>query len=322
LSEDDDEPFELEVALAERDDLRAALDWCVTGDPKLGLELITALETFWNAHAPEEGLRRVGELLERADLLDSELLAPSLRVYGNTASLSGDDATARARWEESLMLFRELGADRGVAGILHRLALEPLVSGNYDYARALVDESQDVARGRFRLVEIVNLHVYAELARAAGHIEEAFDLEQRSANMAHELGWLWWESGRRDVLIRLALQLGRLDDGEHHGRLALGIEREQENRMWAVHTLSGLAQLALARGQLDRAGVLWGAAEEEAKRFSALGFPARRLDERSGALLTEERPAFRVALERGRELELWDAVAIALGELEPPQTVP
>jgi len=56
-----------------------------------------------------------------------------------------------------------------------------------------------VGRRRFLLVEIVNLHIYAELARADGRAEEAFDHEPPSAEMAHEIGWLWWESGRRDV---------------------------------------------------------------------------------------------------------------------------
>ena len=324
LSEDDDDPFELDVALAERDDLRAALDWSLANDPQHGLELMVALETFWNAHAAGEGMQRMSDLLPRAGTVDPLLRARSLRVYGNTASLSGEDATARSRWQESLEIFRELGADRGAAGILHRLALEPLVAGDYERARRLVDESQAVGGGRFRLVEVVNLHIYAELAKADGRVEEAFDLERRSAEMAREMGWLWWESGRRDVLIRLGLRLGRLDEAERQGRRALEIEREQENRLWAVHTLSGLAQVALARGALRQAGILWGAAEAEAQRLSGLGFPARRMgsQERGGALVGEDRPDFLRAAEEGRLLELWDATAIALGELDLTQTVP
>jgi predicted ATPase/class 3 adenylate cyclase len=321
LSEDDDEPFELSIALAERDDIRAALDWTVEHDPELGLELAVALETFWNAHAPHEGKRRVSGLLERADDLRPKLAAKALRVQGNTASLSGDTDTAETKWKESLAAFRELGDDRGVAGILHRLALFPLISRDYEHARRLADESQAVAGGRFRLVEIVNLHIYAELARAEGRIEDAFELESRSAEMARDMRWLWWESGRRDVLVRVALRLGRLDDAEREGHRALEIEREQENRVWAVHTLSGLAQVARARGELRRAGILWGAAEAEVRRF-ATGFPARRGEERSGELPLETRTGFLMAAAEGRQLDLWDAAAIALGELELPQTEP
>ena len=39
-------------------------------------------------------------------------------------------------------------------------------------------------------------------------------------------------------------------------------------------------------------------------------------------LLGEAALEFAAAVERGRELDLWDAVAVALGEDEPPQTVP
>jgi hypothetical protein len=38
-------------------------------------------------------------------------------------------------------------------------------------------------------------------------------------------------------------------------------------------------------------------------------------------LLEERDPAFVAACERGRELDLWDAAALALGE-DDPQTVP
>jgi len=324
LSEDDDEPFQLEMALAERDDLRAALDWCAVNDARLGLELVIALETFWNAHAPHEGLQRVAQLLEEAGPLDALLLARAHRIYGNTASLSGDDATSGARWKESLQLFRELDDDRGIAAILHRLALAPLLTGDYELARRLVDESQARSAGRFQLVEVVNLHIYAELARAEGRVDEALKLEQRSADMAREMRWLWWESGRRDVAMRLALILGRLDDAEHDGRIALAIERDQENRQWAVHTLSGFAQLALVRGDLRRAGILWGAAEAEAARYLGLGFPARGVSGpgRGGALPDETRPEFLAAVGAGEQLDVWEAVAIALGEEELPQTEP
>jgi hypothetical protein len=323
LSEDDDEPFRLEIALAERDDIRAALDWSAANDPPLGLELVVALETFWNAHAPSEGLRRVSRLLDDVGELEAPLLARAHRIYGNTASLSGDDVTGDTRWQESLQLFRALDDERAIAGILHRLALTPLTSRDYARARSLVDESQALAKGRFRLIETVNLHIYAELARSEGRVEDALMLELRSADEAHEMGWLWWESGRRDVAIRLALGLGRLDEAEQQGRTALEIEREQENRQWAVHTLWGLAQVALARGELRRAGVLCGAAEAEAHRHAGIGFPARRgASADRGPLVEENRPEFRAAVADGMRLEVWDAAAIALGELELPQTEP
>ena len=94
--------------------------------------------------------------------------------------------------------------------------------------------------------------------------------------------------------------------------LIIGIEeREQENRLWALYTLAGLAQVALARGDLERAGVLWGAAENEAKSLPR--WPDERAH-RGGPLLDESREPFVSARDSGRELDLWDAAALGLGE--------
>ena len=319
LSEDDDEPFGLEVALAERNDLRSALDWAAENDPELGLELVVALETFWNASAPHEGLHRVADLLRRTVSPRPELRARALRVYGNTASIQRDHVGADARWAESLELFRKLGDERGVAGILHRLALTPMFAGDVDRARQIVDESQSLARGRFRPVECTNYWIYAELARADGRLDEAVEYARLSATTARELQWSWWESGRLDQLSRLALLRGEVDEAEREGHAALRLEREQENRRWSAYTLASLAQVAHARGELVRAGVLWGAAEQEAERLpESEGERA----ERGGSLLDETRPDFLAAVVRGRALDLWDAVAIALGEDEVAQTDP
>ena len=79
-----------------------------------------------------------------------------------------------------------------------------------------------------------------------------------------------------------------------------------------------LARCARRRGDLQRAGILWGAAHAEFVRT-----PTRFDPSFHGAELLDERdPRFTAAFERGRELDLWTAAAIALGELELPQTVP
>ncbi|CAN5134774.1 hypothetical protein BH09ACT13_BH09ACT13_15430 [soil metagenome] len=81
--------------------------------------------------------------------------------------------------------------------------------------------------------------------------------------------------------------------------------------------ISRLAQAAFARGEIERAGVLWGAAKYEFTRT-----PTRfDFEWFGGRLVTETNPIFRAAIERGRLLTLWDAAAVALGELKSPQTL-
>jgi hypothetical protein len=81
--------------------------------------------------------------------------------------------------------------------------------------------------------------------------------------------------------------------------------------LWALYTLAGLAQVALARGDLEQAGLLWGAAEKEGERLPR--WPDERA-RRIGTLVDEDREPVVAARERGRALDLWDAAAIACGE--------
>ncbi len=68
-----------------------------------------------------------------------------------------------------------------------------------------------------------------------------------------------------------------------------------------------LARVLFARGELELAGTLWGSVKDEVVHDRAPAVSARQ-------------PAFTSACERGRTVDLWDAVAIALeGE---PQTEP
>jgi hypothetical protein len=249
-----------------------------------------------------------------------------LRVAGNT-NFNLDRDLARTQWEGSLELCRSLGNERGAAMVLHRLALFPLEQGDLDGTRRMIDESQELAAGRAPLVDAVNLWVYSRVALEEDNVEEAITLSERSLARAAAIGWGWWVSGQRTYLARVALRIGDLERAEREARAALLIARDHENPIRSAGAVSSLAQVALARRELERAGLLWGWAEAEltgmmAAEAALTGMMARDDLELYEPLLTELDPAFVTAAERGRHLDLWDAAAIALGELEPPQTEP
>jgi len=79
----------------------------------------------------------------------------------------------------------------------------------------------------------------------------------------------------------------------------------------ALYTIAGLAQVALARGDLQRAGILWGAAEAEGERLPRW---VNERGKRGSALLEQDDLAFAAARETGRRLDIWDAAGLALGE--------
>ena len=302
---------DLAAGLAEREDLRAALDWAEGKDVELGLQIAVASQQLWNASAPEEGMRRLERLLARADAIPPELRARALLAEGGAADLAGHDAEADRLTHDALALFRELDDDRGIATSEHMLGVAAWRRSDWEQMRLLTHHSLELARGRFIFIETANYWLLGQLALTEGDLDKATDLTRRSAETAHAVGWAWWESGQRHELLMLALRRGDAGEAEREGLAALRIEVGQENRLWALYTLAGLAQLAHSRGELERAGVLWGAAEKEAERLPR--WPDERA-RRGGALLEEVREPFLTGRERGRELDLWDAAALALDE--------
>jgi predicted ATPase/DNA-binding SARP family transcriptional activator len=317
LSEDDDEPFDQSIALMEREDLRAALDWAIGADVLLGVELSVALENFWSAHAPAEGVRRIGDLLGRDVAIPQRLRARALRVLAGAAHQERAFNLADPCYEESLRIFTELGDRRGIASLRTRLAYRAFGKGNAQVARRLIDDSQSDARNRFPLIDAQNTLLLAHLALADGRLDDANVLLHHGREVASDLRWAWWEANTLTVLLDVALRRGDPEEAERHGRAALAIDVEQEHAVSAVHAIAGLARAALARGDLERAGMLWGAVSDRGRGEWA-GPSARWRDE----LSEETRPGFVAAFARGRALEMWDAAAIALADGETPRTVP
>ena len=107
----------------------------------------------------------------------------------------------------------------------------------------------------------------------------------RRRDGASESAWTWWESGQRHELLMLALRAGDLDEAaarRRHQRSEM--ERAQENRLWTLYTLAGLAQLHSLQATWSEAGLLWGAAETEARVFRGgpTSVPARARRARRG----------------------------------------
>ena len=318
LSEDDDEPFDTAVMLAEREDLRAALDWSARADLLVGLELASALEAMWGPIAPAEGVQRISDLLARAKDVPPLLRARALRNLAGAAHQERDWDVADPAYEESLRLFVELDDARGAASVRTRLAYRAAADDKHDLARTLLEESQRDARGRFRLIEMQNATLLVQLALKEDRLDDAETALDRSRDLAAELHWKWTDVLLHTLSLWLAFRRGDLDDAERHGRAALAISSEEVHAVpTTISVVVALAHVALERGDLDRAGLLWGAVSVHDERL--LGrYGMRAADE----LRKESRPAFVAAYERGRKLELWEAVALTLGELEPPQTVP
>jgi hypothetical protein len=111
----------------------------------------------------------------------------------------------------------------------------------------------------------------------------------------------------------IELELGLFDGAERSAKRALRLARRLDDRRITLWNLIDLARAALAHGEFERAGLLWGAArEEEASDPVLVSDPdfaavAPVLD---GCVDL----AFVDAVEEGRSLSIEQAAALALDE--------
>jgi predicted ATPase len=185
------------------------------------------------------GLVRMGQrksaaalpLLEESRTLFKDLVnvwgeAMVLYYLGMATYFSGDRAGARGHYEESLRLFQEQGDVFGVTLLVSALEVIVLPQGDEETARSLYEQSLPLLRaskdrGRLGMI-LINV--------GDNYLHQYRDEQQ--AKMLYKQGLNLWQD------------MQRVDDG-------LGI----------VRGLAGIAEVAAAHGQAERAGRMFGAVD-------------------------------------------------------------
>jgi predicted ATPase/class 3 adenylate cyclase len=302
-----------ELVPPDQDNLRAAIDWALaSGEIELGLRLAVALEQFWVIADPFEGVRRFGALLARAQDVDPVLRARALRCLGGCTFISGDYEGAQQLMEQSLELFRAAGDEEGEAVILHRLAIGSISMGKLEPGRELLEQSLELFRkSGNRRGEAESVGTKGYLAEAEGRLEEALDFYEQSQAFAVEVGFDWWHRNMLLSAAEIELKLGRVEAGERTAHQALVAAQGLDDRRGVVVALAQLAWVAADRGDVARAGLLWGAIEAEEQRAQQGQWDLYR-DEYAQRVLAAEGPEFTRAREEGRRLSIERAVEKAL----------
>lgn len=303
------------IANTEQDNVRTALTWALaSGSFELGLRLAVAMDQFWTNHDPREGMRWFAALLEHPEVesVALDLRAHALRGYGASADIAGEAEAAGSLYEQSLALFEKLGDESNRAVLLHRLGVCAMRRGAPERARELVELSDEIhVRKGDRWGRTQTVGTLGAIARDCGDVERAFELIDQSAAMAREVSVPWWESGMLSELASLSLNVGDLDMAETRARDALALAEQLRDRAGRVFGVGLLAAVAAQRGQLERAGCLWGAIEDEDAGAPLGGW--RRHRQTCEALIRKASgPQFERARAGGRALPLDAAVALAL----------
>jgi predicted ATPase/class 3 adenylate cyclase/Tfp pilus assembly protein PilF len=133
----------------EHDNMRSALESSLLeAEPGAGLRLCGALQRFWFTRGHlSEGREWCARVLNNSDRdARTPERAKALNGAGALAFFQGDFSAARARYEESLAIRRELGDRSGIAGSLNNLGSVDQNLGDFGSARALYEESLAICR--------------------------------------------------------------------------------------------------------------------------------------------------------------------------------
>jgi non-specific serine/threonine protein kinase len=303
----------------EHDNLRAALNWCLSDDRGVGLGLHMGglLSWFWDTRGHlGEGRRWLAELVARGGHAPPAVLARALDGAGMLAMTQGDFDTAVRLVEQGLDLRRELGDELGIAGSLNNLGMVAGASGDQTRALALFEESLTLARklgdGTRIGAALNNLGI---LARQQGDLDQAVACYEESLAASREMGDSRMVARTLFNLGNVHQDAGALDRAGARYRESLLLCRDLEGRQDAARGLQGMAGIAATRGDAVRAARLAAAA---AGLRAAIGvqLPASGR-EKVEQIVATARVAladadFSAAWEAGQALSLEEAIADAL----------
>lgn len=304
---------------AERDNVRAALDWLLgRGESETALRLGTSQWRFWE----RRGYFGEGRVwLERA-LADgpgapSPLRAAGLHGAGHLAWRQRDLPRAGQLHAESLALARSLGDRAGEARSLYGLARVAASDGDFDTAQARAEESLAIHRALDSKNDVaLSLNVLGEIARYRGLYDEARAHYEESLALFRQAGDML---GIQIELHNLGYVLKRQRDLRGAAEAfaeSLDLSRDLGIRMGIASCIGGLAGVLAAQGEPTRAARLFGAAEALRE---AIAFPMEVVDR---AELDADVETIHVgsgevvhstAWQAGRALPLEQAIEEALG---------
>jgi hypothetical protein len=299
--------WEVDLIAPEIDNVRAALDWASKTATERGLVLAAYLEGFWLTREPAEGVRWLEPLLAASPDADLELRGHALRALGEALDLSGDAPRALVCCQQSLEHFIACGNEIQTANLRYHLAAAMISTDEEAAAWPILEELLDTFRElKLPRGEAQVLGYLGDRPLHDGDLQRAIDLTLESARIAREDDWPWWEAGQLGGACWLEMQRDNLEAADAHGRAAVDIDLRLGNHQRATRAAGMLAVIAAERGQVERAGRLWGAIEGEQLVRPIRGWDTR-FAEHEARVLRVAGPVFAGARAEGRLLSIAQA---------------
>jgi predicted ATPase/class 3 adenylate cyclase len=267
-----DQRLWLERLEREHDNMRAALDWATAEpEPEVAARLAFALWRFWQQRGYLNEARARFDAMAAKDWdLPPVMRARFDEAFGGIAYWQTDQTTATRRYDEALAIWRSVGDKREIANALFNRSYADviLVMGGGDVPPDTLDP------GRLMLEE--GLALYEEIGDLAGqgnilwglgsfyyftaHADVAEQWYRRSLELHRASGHRTMEAWSLHMLALSAAGQSHFEEAGEQGRHAMRHFYEAGDVSGVTLTLDDLAIVALASGDRERAGRLWGAA--------------------------------------------------------------
>jgi predicted ATPase/transcriptional regulator with XRE-family HTH domain/Tfp pilus assembly protein PilF len=254
---------------------------------------------------------------------DTFEIAHVLGWLGNMVEQHQDYARAHAYLEESLALYRELGHVGGVRDQLCNLGELELNHGNYAAARTWLTESLELQRS-LGLPDEGEVHsILGQIALRQGDYEQAQAYVAESVSLYRDMHpGMVGPCGPLASLGYIALRQGNKAHAHTQFVEALECFSQVESVSGVAYTLEGLASLAVAQGQYERAVRLFTWADSVRRAIGDPRPPVEQADvDRDFTVIRSQldEATIETARAKGRELTLEQAIAYALerSEIDP-----
>jgi predicted ATPase/DNA-binding SARP family transcriptional activator len=301
---------------AESPNIRAALDRFATS-PELGLPLASALRRYWRLRGRyREGLEWLERALAHDGTGSSELRSRALRGAGNLALYIAEFEVAGAFYREALALAIAAADLPAIASTLNNLGSVADGQGDRAQAQALYEESlqryRELADRRGIALILSNL---AALHANSGNLDAAFALHTQCIAEFRELGAVDSLILALGNLANVECRRGHLEEARTALHECLPLVRQLGTRVELATWLEVCALLAICRGEMSRAALVWGRSQAVflEQRFAPVGddicVKPGALDQMRAAL---GEPGFDEAVQRGRAMTDDEAVELAL----------
>jgi predicted ATPase len=250
----------------EHENYRAAFDHLIaTHDADWALRLALALSDYWDRHDHRlEGFARFQALLRLPGLEGRTRSRGTAIAF---ASLLAPVLEATSLGREALSIYRDLGDLRGVVGQLNNLGVNRRFIGDYEGARAWLEESVGICRQLGdRAAVATALSNLADVRRRQGGyadaraaLEEAHDL---FAQAGHVVGQAWSLNHLGDV----ARAAGDVADARVQYQRGADLFRTIGDVMGTARSTIDLGHLACEAGDVSTAYALFGEALDAFER--------------------------------------------------------